>query len=131
MAANGSSVIVAGRAGGSFDSIALLLFEFNMFKIALANYPHARVFGGLVYVSGISSRRADGSWDVFFSSILLRVRKVVENEDGSFTLDICQQTKAVIENIKVVLEAAGSGLDKLIDLTVFLVDMKDYEGMNK
>jgi 2-aminomuconate deaminase len=53
----------------------------------LANYPHARKAGGMIYISGISSRRPDNSsWD-----------GVIEKEDGTFILDIKQQTRAVIE----------------------------------
>jgi 2-aminomuconate deaminase len=37
----------------------------------------------------------------------------------------------VIENIGVILEAAGAGLEHVVDITVFLVDMKDYPGMNE
>ncbi|KAI8609096.1 Endoribonuclease L-PSP/chorismate mutase-like protein [Chytriomyces sp. MP71] len=99
---NGAPFLLTDRAGG------------------LANYPHARKAGGLIFVSGISSRRADSTWD-----------GVTEHADGSWTLDIKAQTRAVIQNIKVILEAAGASLDNLVDLTVFLVDMKDYREMNE
>jgi 2-aminomuconate deaminase len=37
----------------------------------------------------------------------------------------------VIENIRVILNAAGADLEHIVDVTVFLVDMKDYAGMNE
>jgi 2-aminomuconate deaminase len=87
---------------------------------ALANYPHARRHGDLIFVSGISSRRPDNTHDG------VRIAG-----DGSITLDIREQTRAVIENIREILHAAGADLSNVIDLTVFLVDMKDYAGMNE
>jgi 2-iminobutanoate/2-iminopropanoate deaminase len=41
-----------------------------------------------------------------------------------------EQTEVVMENLKAILEAAGSGLDKLVKTTVFLVDLGDFQGMN-
>lgn len=53
--------------------------------------------------------------------------------NGEFELDIKAQTRAVIKNIEVILKAsfAGATLNNLIDLTVFLVNMKDYPGFNE
>eukprot|EP01111_Echinosteliopsis_oligospora_P005969 TRINITY_DN1979_c0_g1_i2.p1 TRINITY_DN1979_c0_g1~~TRINITY_DN1979_c0_g1_i2.p1 ORF type:complete len:183 (-),score=81.07 TRINITY_DN1979_c0_g1_i2:31-504(-) len=87
---------------------------------SLAHYPHARLAGGMLYVSGISSRRPDNS-----------VAGVKVKEDGSVEKDIKEQTKAVIENIEVILKAAGAGLNNLVDVTVFLVDMRDYAAYNE
>jgi 2-aminomuconate deaminase len=99
---NGTPVIVPGRAG------------------ALANYPHARRAGGLIFVSGVSSRRFDNTYD-----------GVTLLPDGTVELDIRAQTRAVIENIRAILQAAGADLEHVVDATVFLVDMKDYAGMNE
>lgn len=87
---------------------------------ALANYPHARRVGDFIYVSGVSSRRFDNTH-----------AGVTIKEDGSVQLDIREQTRAVIENIKAILEAAGAGLENVVDLLVMLVDMDDYAGMNE
>jgi 2-aminomuconate deaminase len=91
---------------------------------ALARYPHARVVpaphGDTIYVSGISSRRFDNTHE-----------GVTKNADGTFTLDIRAQTRAVLNNTRVILEAAGASLAHVVDITVFLVDMKDYAGMNE
>lgn len=44
---------------------------------------------------------------------------------------VAEQTEQVLKNLKAVLEAAGSGLDKIVKTTVFLVDMKDFGAMNE
>ena len=92
---------------------------------ALARYPHARVVsagsdGALVFVSGISSRRADNTHE-----------GVTIHVDGRVDKDIRIQTRAVLNNIEVILQAAGCGLKDVVDITVFLVDMADYAGMNE
>lgn len=87
---------------------------------ALAQYPHMRRVGGLLYVSGTSSRRPDNTFD-----------GVTHESDGTVTLDIRAQTEAVIENIRLILREAGADLTHLVDVTVFLVDMKDYTGYNE
>ncbi len=45
--------------------------------------------------------------------------------------DIEKQTERIILNLKAILEAAGSSLEKVVKVTVFLTDMKDFEGMNR
>ena len=45
--------------------------------------------------------------------------------------DIAEQTKQVLKNLAAVLEAAGSGLDKVVKTTVFLQDMKEFAQMNE
>lgn len=91
---------------------------------ALARYPHARVVGGaegaLVFVAGVSSRRHDNSHE-----------GVVIHEDGRVEKDIHEQTHAVLRNIEAILAAAGATLADVVDMTVYLVDMQDYAGMNR
>jgi 2-aminomuconate deaminase len=87
---------------------------------ALAHYPHARRVGDLLFVSGTSSRRADNTHV-----------GATENPDGTFTLDIEAQTEALIENIRGILQAAGLDLEHLVDVTTFLVEMKDFPGYNR
>ncbi len=87
---------------------------------ALARYPHARVVGDLVFVSGVSSRRFDNTHE-----------GVTIHPDGRVELDIRAQTRAVLGNIDTILKAAGCALSHVVDMTVFLVDMKDYAGMNE
>ncbi len=86
---------------------------------ALANYPHARRVGELIFVSGVSCRRADDTHE-----------GVTVDAEGVVHKDIGLQTRAVIENIRAILQAAGADLEHVVDVTVFLVDMKDYAGMN-
>lgn len=87
---------------------------------ALAAYPHARRVGELIFVSGISSRRPDNTHE-----------GVEIGPDGVVKLDIRAQTRAVIQNIDTILRAAGADLSRVVDMTVFLVDMRDYAGMNE
>ena len=86
----------------------------------LGNYPHVKRVGDFIYVSGTSSRRADNTHE-----------GVEILEDGTVRLDIAKQTKAVIENIGVLLAEMGASLDDLIDMTTFLVDMNDFKGYNE
>ena len=86
----------------------------------LGNYPHVKRVGDFIYVSGTSSRRPDNTHE-----------GVEYRSDGSVSLDISKQTKAVIENIAALLAEMDAGLEDLIDMTTFLVDMKDFNGYNE
>jgi len=44
---------------------------------------------------------------------------------------VTEQTEQIMTNLAAILEAAGSGLDKLVKTTVFLLDLADFAGMNK
>ena len=51
---------------------------------------------------------------------------------GEFVSDVVsEQTEQVLKNLSAVLEAAGSGLDKVVKTTVFLSDMNDFAAMNE
>ncbi len=86
-------------------------------------YPHARMVGPFVFVSGMGPR-ARGKKDI---------PGVTLNESGQVVAhDIEVQTRSVIENIKAVLEEAGSSLEQVVDVTVFLTHMKDdFQKFNK
>ena len=56
--------------------------------------------------------------------------QVALGPDGSVTGTAAEQTEAVLRNIGVLLEAAGSSLDRVVKATVFLADMADYAAMN-
>ena len=86
----------------------------------LGNYPHVKRVGNYIYVSGTSSRRADNT-----------IEGATKNDLGEYDLDIRVQTKAVIENIGVLLESMNASLADLIDISTFLVDMKDFSGYNE
>ena len=81
-------------------------------------FPHVKVVGDLVFVSGTSSRRPD---DTFAG---------VDVVDGVKILDIAQQTRAVIENISDILDAVGACLDDCVQVTAYLVDMGDFDAYN-
>jgi 2-aminomuconate deaminase len=83
-------------------------------------YPHYRRAGDFIFVSGTSSRRADDS-----------IAGARVDADGTTHLDIREQTRAVIENIRDILASAGSGLGDCVEVTTFLVDMKDFAGYNE
>ena len=86
----------------------------------LGNYPHLKRVGDFIFVSGTSSRRKDNSH-----------AGATRDSDGNWHLDIKEQTRAVIENIGEILESEGADLSHVIDMTSFLVDMKDFEGYNE
>lgn len=76
-------------------------------------YPHARRVGNFLFLSGIGPRKP-GTGEV----------------PGMNDIEI--QTRAAIENVRAILEDAGSSLEKVLDVTVYLTDMKrDFERFNK
>ncbi|WP_433503569.1 RidA family protein [Pseudonocardia halophobica] len=83
-------------------------------------FPHARRAGDLIYVSGTSSRLPDGTF-----------AGAAADELGTTTLDIRVQTRAVIENVREILAAAGAGLEDLVSVTSYLVNMNDFGGYNE
>ena len=83
-------------------------------------YPHARRAGDFLFVSGTSSRQADGT-----------VAGASVDDRGTTSLDIRAQTRAVLDNVAAVLATAGSSLADLVDLTTFLVNMNDFGGYNE
>jgi 2-iminobutanoate/2-iminopropanoate deaminase len=44
---------------------------------------------------------------------------------------IAEQTEQTLQNVKAILEAAGSGIDRLVKTTVFLTNLADFQGMNE
>lgn len=85
-------------------------------------YPHARRVGDLIFVSGIGPR-TPGTDDI---------PGVRRNQAGEIIdHDIAAQTRSVVENIKVILEDAGSSLEEIVDVTVFLTDIAgDFAAFN-
>lgn len=86
----------------------------------LGNYPHIKRVGDFLYVSGTSSRQIDNT---HIGADL--------QEDGTYLLDIAKQTEAVIKNIESYLLEVDAGLHDIIDMTCFLVDMKDFKSYNE
>ncbi len=79
-------------------------------------YPHARRVGNLLFLSGVGPRKK-GSKDI---------PGVTLNEQGEIVAyDIATQCRSVFENVRTILESAGSSWGQLVDVTVFLTNMKD------
>ncbi|BCD60042.1 MULTISPECIES: RidA family protein [unclassified Nitratiruptor] len=78
---------------------------------AIGPYSQAMIVDGMVYTSGQIALLPDGS-------------------DELLSKDVATQAKQVLQNLKNVLEAAGSGMDKVIKTTIFLADMNDFATVN-
>jgi len=74
-------------------------------------YPHARRVGNMLFLSGIGPRKPG---------------------TGEIPKGIEAQTRSAIENVRVILEEAGSSIDNVLDVTVYLTDMKrDFDAFNR
>lgn len=79
-------------------------------------YPHARKVGNLLFLSGVGPRERGTK----------KIPGVELNEQGEIlSYDIAVQCRSVFQNVKYILEDAGSSWDKIVDVTVFLTNMKD------
>ncbi len=79
-------------------------------------YPHARRVGNLLFLSGVGPRERG-------------TKKIPGVELGAsgaiISYDIEVQCRSVFQNVRYILEDAGSSWDKIVDVTVFLTNMKD------
>ena len=83
---------------------------------AVGIYPHARKLGNLLFLSGVGPRKS-GQTDI---------PGVTLNENGEIEkYNIEKQCHSVFENIRYILVDAGSSWDNIVDVTVFLTNMKD------
>ncbi len=89
----------------------------------LGAYPHARRVGNLLFLSGIGSRSATDN----------TIPGLELDAAGNIVkYDIAAETHQCFANVKAVLEASGSSWDKIVDVTVFLTNMKaDFPIYNK
>lgn len=79
-------------------------------------YPHARQIGNLLFLSGVGPREKGSD----------KIPGVELGEDGTITsYDIEKQCHSVFKNVRIILEHSGSSWDNLVDVTVFLTNMKD------
>ena len=86
-------------------------------------YPHARRTGNLLFLSGVGPRKRD-------SKEIPGV--TLDKNENIASYDIGEQCHAVFQNVRYILEASGSRWENLIDVTVFLTDMKkDFPVFNK
>ena len=83
-------------------------------------FPHVKVAGGFVFVSGTSSRRPDNTF-----------AGVEVDGFGTTNLDIRAQTRAVLGNVRDLLRSAGAELSDLVQVTSYLVNMNDFGGYNE
>ena len=84
-------------------------------------YPHARRVGDLLYLSGVGPRQA--------GTDAIPGGPIRDAAGQPLEYDIEAQTRAVIDNVRRILEASGSSLDRVLDVTTFLVDMdRDFLG---
>ena len=86
-------------------------------------YPHARRVGNLLFLSGVGPRKKGSK----------EIPGVTLDASGSIIhYDIAQQCHSVFQNVKFILEASGSRWENLVDVTVFLTNMKnDFPLFNK
>ncbi len=79
-------------------------------------YPHARRVGNLLFLSGVGPRKRGSK----------EIPGVNLDSDGKIiSYNIEEQCHSVFANVKAVLEDAGASWDDLVDVTVFLTNMKD------
>ena len=93
----------------------------------VGSYPHARRVGNLLFLSGVGPRTA-GS-DANDSG----VPGLKLDHNGNFLeFDFEAQCRSVFDNVRAVLEASGSSWNNLVDVTVFLVNMRrDFATYNR
>ncbi len=91
-------------------------FESKKAPEPVGAYPHARKVGNLLFLSGVGPRERGTE----------KIPGVESDENGNIiSYDIEAQCHSVFKNIKIILEEAGSSWSKLVDVTVFLTNMKD------
>jgi 2-aminomuconate deaminase len=86
-------------------------------------YPHARKVGNLLFLSGVGPRERGTK----------KIPGVELDENGNISsYDIETQCHSVFRNIRYILEDAGSSWDRIVDVTVFLTNMKaDFPVYNR
>src|ERR1035438_1710370 len=83
-------------------------------------YPHIKLAGDFLFVSGTSARRADNT-----------IAGAEVDSLGTTRLDIREQTRAVIDNIRDILQSAGAELKDVVEISTYLVNMNDFAGYNE
>ena len=79
-------------------------------------YPHARRVGDLLFLSGVGPRER-GTRSIPGVSL--------DDAGDIISYDIETQCRSVFQNVRYILEDSGSSWDKIVDVTVFLTNMKD------
>lgn len=98
-------------------------FESNKAPEPVGSYPHARQHGSLLFLSGVGPRERGTK----------KIPGVELDENGDIeSYDIATQCRSVFNNVRTIVEESGSSWDKVIDVTVFLTNMKDdFKTYNK
>ncbi len=98
-------------------------FESDKAPKPVGAYPHARKIGKLLFLSGVGPRKRNSS----------EIPGVELDKDGNvISHDIVAQCHSVFNNIRIILEESGSNWDNLVDVTVFLTDMRrDFDTYNR
>ena len=86
-------------------------------------YPHARKVGNLLFLSGVGPRERGTK----------KIPGVELDDEGNIlSYDIATQCHSVFNNVRTILEDSGSSWDNVVDVTVFLTNMKDdFKTYNK
>ena len=98
-------------------------FESDKAPKPIGAYPHARKIGKLLFLSGVGPRKQNSN----------EIPGVELDKDGNvISHDIVAQCHSVFNNIRIILEESGSNWDNLVDVTVFLTDMRrDFDMYNR
>ena len=89
----------------------------------VGKYPYTRRVGNLLFLSGIGPRKPN-------TNIIPGV--MMDGQGNLIGHDIEVQCRSVFENVKIILEESGSNWNNLVDITVYLTDMKrDFDLYNK
>jgi 2-aminomuconate deaminase len=83
-------------------------------------YPHVKRAGDFLFVSGTSARRADDT-----------IAGADVDALGTARRDIRLQTRAVIENIRDILQSVDAQLEDVVEISTYLVNMNDFPGYNE
>lgn len=86
-------------------------------------YPHARRVGNLLFLSGVGPRQRGSK----------HIPGVVTNPDGTIArYDIEAQVRSCFENVRLILEEAGSSWSRIVDVTAYLTDLpRDFAAYNR
>lgn len=88
----------------------------------LGRYTHANAYGDLVFVAGMASRHPETN----------QVPGLVVDDTGTrLEYDIRAETRGTLDNIRAVVEEAGSDLDHVLEIQVFLRDIEDFSAYNE
>ncbi|MDP6170405.1 MAG: Rid family hydrolase [Candidatus Marinimicrobia bacterium] len=90
--------------------------------VPVGKYPHARKVGNLLFLSGVGPRRPG-------TNVIPGV--MMDGQGNAVGHDIEAQCHSVFENVKIILDEAGSDWNNLVDITVFLTNMnRDFDIFN-